>query len=234
MSAIRIAIIEDHDLTRIGLRTTLQQQADLQVMGEAADGTTGLSLLKNLKPDVAIIDIDLPDTDGIALTQQLRALQSEQADFLTRVLILTMHENAERVLAAFAAGADSYCVKTIKTPLLVEAIHTTYEGHGWIDPAIADIVLSQVRKEGSPLGGNVSIQGLSPEEAASLAANQLTQRELQVLELIVAGYGNTEIGEKLFLSLGTVKTHVRNVLSKLAASDRTQAAVRALRSGLIK
>ena len=234
MSAIRIAIIEDHDLTRIGLRTTLQQQADLHVVGEAADGTAGLSLLKDLKPDVAIIDIDLPDTDGIALTQQLRTLQSEQPDFLTRVLILTMHENAERVLAAFAAGADSYCVKTIKTPLLVEAVHTTHDGHGWIDPAIADIVLSQVRKEGSTLGGDVSIHGLTPEEAAALEANQLTRRELEVLELIVAGYGNTEIGAKLFLSLGTVKTHVRNVLSKLAASDRTQAAVRALRSGLIK
>lgn len=234
MSAINIAIIEDHDLTRIGLRTTLQQQSRLQVVGEAADGTTGLRLLEQLKPDVAIVDIDLPETDGIAVTQQLRALQAAQPDFTTRVLILTMHENQEQVLAAFAAGADSYCVKTIKTPLLVEAIHTTYEGQGWIDPAIADIVLSQVRQEGSTLGSNVSIHGLAPEEAAALEASQLTQRELQVLELIVAGYSNTEIGEKLFLSLGTVKTHVRNILNKLAASDRTQAAVRALRSGLIK
>lgn len=235
MSSIRIAIIEDHDLTRIGLRTALQQQDELQVLGEAADAKTGLQLLKELKPDVAIIDIDLPDADGIYITQQLRALQAKESDFTTRVLILTMHENQQQVLAAFAAGADSYCVKTIKTPMLVEAIKTTFEGHGWIDPAIADIVLSQVRQDGTKLAAtDISIHGLTAAEAASIADNKLTKRELDVLELIVAGYSNTEIGEKLFLSLGTVKTHIRNILSKLAASDRTQAAVKALRSGLVK
>ncbi len=235
MSSIRIAIIEDHDLTRIGLRTTLQQQDGLEVLGEAADAKTGLQLLKELKPDVAIIDIDLPDADGIYITQQLRALQAEDPGFATRVLILTMHENQEQVLAAFAAGADSYCVKTIKTPMLVEAIKTTFEGHGWIDPAIADIVLSQVRQEGAKLAAtDISIRGLTAAETASIAGNKLTKRELDVLELIVAGYSNTEIGEKLFLSLGTVKTHIRNILGKLAASDRTQAAVKALRSGLVK
>ena len=206
MSSIRIAIIEDHDLTRIGLRTTLQQQDGLEVLGEAADAKTGLQLLKDLKPDVAIIDIDLPDADGIYITQQLRALQAEDSGFTTRVLILTMHEHQQQVLAAFAAGADSYCVKTIKTPMLVEAIKTMFEGHGWIDPAIADIVLSQVRQEGAKLAAtDISIRGLTAAETASIADNKLTKRELDVLELIVAGYSNTEIGEKLFLSLGTVK-----------------------------
>ena len=232
MSAIRLVIIEDHDLTRIGLRATLQQHA-LQVVGEAADGQTGLELLEKMRPDVAIIDIDLPDMDGITVTQRLRSLQTHQPDLNTRVLMLTMHEKSEQVLAAFAAGADSYCVKTIKTPQLLEAIQTTHAGHGWIDPAVADIVLSQVRS-GQIATTGVNIQGLSAEESADLAANHLTQRELEVLELIVAGYSNTEIGEKLFLSLGTVKTHVRNVLSKLAASDRTQAAVKALRAGLVR
>ncbi len=235
MPPIRIAIIEDHDLTRIGLRTTLQQQAGLEVIGEAANARTGLKLLRELKPDVAIVDIDLPDADGISVTQQLRQVQAENPAFATRVLILTMHENPERVLAAFAAGADSYCVKTIKTPMLVEAIHTTFEGHGWIDPTIAEIVLSQVRQSGSTLvATDVSIHGLTEDEVVSIGENKLTKRELDVLELIVAGYSNIEIGEKLFLSLGTVKTHVRNILSKLAASDRTQAAVKALRSGLVK
>lgn len=232
MSAIRLVIIEDHDLTRIGLRATLQQHS-LQVVGEAADGKTGLQLLKQLRPDVAIIDIDLPDKDGIAVTQELRSHQTDQPEFKTRVLMLTMHEKAEKVLAAFAAGADSYCVKTIKTPQLLEAIYITHAGRGWIDPAIADIVLSQVRS-GQIAAAGVNIQGLSAEESADLATNHLTQRELQVLELIVAGYSNVEIGEKLFLSLGTVKTHVRNILNKLAASDRTQAAVKALRAGLVR
>ncbi len=233
MAEIRIVLVEDHDLTRIGLRSTLHQQPDLQVIGEAADAGSGLKLLSQLTPDVAIIDIDLPDADGIELTRQLRDLQTDQSAASTRVLILTMHDNPQRVLAAFAAGADSYCVKTIKTDQLVEAIHTTHEGHGWIDPAIANIVLNQIRQESATVH-DVSIHGLEPEEAAVLEANTLTARELDVLELIVAGYSNTEIGQKLFLSLGTVKTHVRNILAKLAASDRTQAAVRALRAGLIK
>ncbi len=233
MAEIRIVLVEDHDLTRIGLRTTLQQQSDLQVIGEAADAATGLALLSKLTPDVALIDIDLPDTDGIELTRQLRELQANQTEAPTRVLILTMHDNSQQVLAAFAAGADSYCVKTIKTDQLVEAIHTTYEGNGWIDPAIANVVLKQIRQETATVH-DVSIHGLDPEDAALLEANALTDRELDVLELIVAGYSNAEIGEKLFLSLGTVKTHVRNILAKMAASDRTQAAVRALRSGLIK
>ena len=233
MADVRILLVEDHDLTRIGLRTTLQQQADLQVIGEAVNATNGLKLVKELSPDVAIIDIDLPDTDGIALTRQVREWQTEGAENPIRVLMLTMHDSSQKVLAAFAAGADAYCVKTIKTEQLVEAIHSAHEGHGWVDPTIANIVLKQIRQEDAT-ASDVSIHGLEPEDAELLKSNTLTPREIDVLELIVAGYGNTEIGEKLFLSLGTVKTHVRNILAKLAASDRTQAAVRALRAGLIK
>ncbi|MEM7772847.1 MAG: response regulator transcription factor [Cyanobacteria bacterium P01_A01_bin.37] len=233
MAEIRIVLIEDHDLTRIGLRTTLQQQQDLQVIGEALDAVAGLKLLTGLRPDVAIIDIDLPGTDGIELIRQLHEFQLAQNNSKTRVLILTMHDNPQQVLAAFAAGADAYCVKTIKTDQLVEAIHMTHEGNGWIDPTIANVVLNEIRQE-SATTHDVSIHGLDPDDAVLLEAHALTDRELDVLELIVAGYSNTEIGQKLFLSLGTVKTHVRNILAKLAASDRTQAAVRALRAGLIK
>lgn len=233
MADVRILLVEDHDLTRIGLRTTLQQQADLQVIGEATNATNGLKLIEELSPDVAIIDIDLPDTDGIALTRQVREWQAKHSENPIKVLMLTMHDSSQKVLAAFAAGADAYCVKTIKTEQLVEAIHSAHEGHGWVDPTIANIVLKQIRQE-DVAESDVSIHGLEPEDAELLKSNKLTPREIDVLELIVAGYGNTEIGEKLFLSLGTVKTHVRNILAKLAASDRTQAAVRALRAGLIK
>lgn len=233
MADVRILLVEDHDLTRIGLRTTLQQQADLQVIGEATNATNGLKLIEELSPDVAIIDIDLPDSDGIALTRQVREWQAKHSENPIKVLMLTMHDSSQKVLAAFAAGADAYCVKTIKTEQLVEAIHSAHEGHGWVDPTIANIVLKQIRQE-DVAESDVSIHGLEPEDAELLKSNKLTPREIDVLELIVAGYGNTEIGEKLFLSLGTVKTHVRNILAKLAASDRTQAAVRALRAGLIK
>lgn len=247
MNIIRIVIVEDHTLTRMGLLGALEEQDNFEVVGEAATGNDGLGLLKDLQPDVAIIDIGLPDFDGIELVQQFRKLQSDSNDTATKILILTMHHQEVEVLAAFAAGADSYCVKDTDIELLVEAVNTTAEGHSWIDPAIASIVLEQARKGqlentataisdkgGVGEGEAVTIQGIDPEQAQLLQASPLTERELEVLELIVGGHSNTEIAESLFLSMGTVKTHVRNILSKLCASDRTEAAVRALRSGLVK
>lgn len=148
MADVRILLVEDHDLTRIGLRTTLQQQADLQVIGEAANATNGIKLIKELSLDVAIIDIDLPDTDSIALTRQVREWQAEQSENPIRVLMLTMHDSSQKVLAAFAAGADAYCVKTTKTEQLVEAIHSAHEGHGWVDPNNCEYCL-----EPNPSGG---------------------------------------------------------------------------------
>jgi DNA-binding NarL/FixJ family response regulator len=141
------------------------------------------------------------------------------------------------VLAAFAAGADSYCVKTIKFELLLEALHITHEGQSWIDPAIARIVLKHTRQGAAAVKPNgtqtVTISAIDPEQASILQADPLTNRELQVLELIVQGYSNNEIAQKLYLSLGSVKVYVRGVLNKLCASDRTQAAVLALRAGLL-
>ncbi|MBD1851292.1 response regulator transcription factor [Leptolyngbya sp. FACHB-711] len=238
MSEISVALVEDHDLTRVGLRTALQRYEGIRVIGEAANASQGLKLLENANPDVAIVDIGLPDMDGIELTRQFRQFQSEHEDNGTRVLILTMHDSEESVLAAFAAGADSYCMKDISTERLAEALKATYGGNSWIDPAIATIVLRQVR-QASPAGGineelkKVSIGAVEPEYEQILESYPLTERELEVLELIVAGCSNAAIAEKLYITVGTVKTHVRNILNKLCADDRTQAAVLALRSGLI-
>ncbi len=234
-SPIQIVIIEDHTLTRMGLLGALEEHDNIEVVGEAATGADGLELLLSQQPDVAIVDIGLPDFDGIKLVRQFR--EQQQSD-KTRTLILTMHDEEVEVLAAFAAGADSYCVKDTGIELLFEAVMTTAEGHSWIDPAIASIVLEQVR-QGQLLTAeqpeqDVTIQGLDPDEAQAIEVSPLTKRELEVLELIVGGHSNTAIAVLLFLSLGTVKTHVRNILSKLCASDRTEAAVRALRSGLVK
>ncbi len=246
MTQIRVAIVEDHTLTRMGLRGALEDRDDIEVVGEAANGADGLSLLLALQPDVAIIDIGLPDFDGIELLRQFKAARPTDPTGIsavspTRVLILTMQDKRVEVLAAFAAGADSYCVKDTGIEQLTEAVLTTAEGQSWIDPAIASIVLEQVRAEQSEAqlrspaaGQDVLIHGLEPEAERLLKTDPLTARELQVLELIVGGHSNTTIGETLHLSIGTVKTHVRNILSKLCASDRTEAAVRALRSGLIK
>jgi DNA-binding NarL/FixJ family response regulator len=240
MSKIRVALIEDHDLTRVGIRTALQQRQEIEVVGEAANASDGLKLLEAERPDIAIIDIGLPDKDGIELTRQLKASQDANDESRTKVLILTLRDNKEAVLAAFAAGADSYCMKDISFDNLLEALRVTYSGNAWIDPAIARIVLQQAQQtpEGSTEnaiadGKTVSINAADAEYDQMIAAYPLTERELEVLQLIVEGCSNAIIAEKLYITVGTVKTHVRNILNKLCADDRTQAAVRALRSGLV-
>lgn len=230
---ISVALVEDHDLTRMGLRAAFRQ-AGLRFLGEAANGERGLTLLEEMSPDVAVVDVGLPDIDGIELIQRYK---KEHPDSETRILMLTMHDSERAVLAAFAAGADSYCTKEIDTEDLITAIKETQSGNSWIDPSIASLVLSQV-KPTVAVGENfnsktVEIRAVDAEYEQIIEAYPLTERELEILECIVSGCSNAQISEKLFVTVGTVKTHVRNILNKLGASDRTQAAVRALRSGLI-
>ncbi|MGQ9870834.1 response regulator [Leptodesmis sp.] len=237
MSEIRVILIEDHDLTRLGLRAALKRQEGIDLIGEAANGIQGLELVKTTRPDIAIVDIGLPDMDGIELTRKIKQFQTVRGESDIKVLILTMHDREDLVLAAFAAGADSYCMKAISTDCLVKALQETYEGHSWIDPAIATIVLRQVRlhTQSKPVEKPkmVEIEALQPELEQALQESPLTEREMEILELIVQGSSNVAIAEKLFISMGTVKTHVRNILNKLCVDDRTQAAVVALRSGLV-
>lgn len=238
MSKIRIALIEDHDLTRVGIRTALLQREEIEVVGEAANAVEGLHMLKTVQPDIAIVDIGLPDKDGIELTRELKS-SSNNPDVGTKVLILTLRDNKEAVLAAFAAGADSYCMKDIGFDNLLEAVKVTYNGNAWIDPAIARIVLQQAQQQ-PPKPDPTKLE---PENTLKNPAIEddldiidpytLTERELEVLQLIVEGCSNAVIAERLYITVGTVKTHVRNILNKLSADDRTQAAVRALRSGLV-
>ncbi|NJN48795.1 MAG: response regulator transcription factor [Alkalinema sp. RL_2_19] len=229
MNDIRIALIEDHDLTRVGMRTALQQKPGFRVVGEASNANDGLRLLNMSKPDVAIVDIGLPDMDGIELTRRFKATQADLAETAdTKILILTLQDLEETVMAAFAAGADSYCMKDVSLDQLIEALRVTREGNAWIDPAIARIVLAQAKSPQSIARSEANLVDGKPVEAYAL-----TERELEVLQLIVDGHSNASIADKLFITVGTVKTHVRNILNKLCADDRTQAAVRALRTGLV-
>lgn len=237
MSNITVALIEDHDVVRIGLRAVLQSHPGIEVVGEATDGIQGLKLLQSTLPDVAIVDIGLPGMDGIELIRQFRAFQVEHEPVPTKTIVLTMQGTEESVLAAFSAGADSYCMKDTSMDRLAEAVLLTYEGNPWIDPAIASIVLRQMR-QGMPSAKSeenrmIEIKAIESEYQEILEMTPLTDRELEVLELVVAGCTNVAIAEKLFITAGTVKTHVRNILGKLCADDRTEAAVRALRAGLI-
>ena len=206
----RVVIVEDHALTRKGLATTLAAHFDLA--GEAADGIAGLALIREQHPDVAVIDIGLPGLDGIALTHAVRhELPS------THVVIVTMSDHEDEVLAALAAGADAYCLKTAEPERITAAVQIAAEGGAYFDPQIAHLVIAR----------------FSAGEPSKNAGTPLTPRETEVLRLIAEGAGNADIALRLNIGLGTVKGHVRDVLEKLAASDRTQAAVLALRRGYI-
>jgi DNA-binding NarL/FixJ family response regulator len=206
-----VVLVEDHALTRAGLRTALDAEPDLHVVAEAEDGPSGLSAIVERQPDVAVIDIGLSGMDGIELTRRARVASPK-----TRIAILTVQDLETEIIAALAAGADAYSLKTSPLDRIVSAIRTAADGGAYFDPHIAHVVIGQ-------------IGGIRPHAAAS----PLTPRETEILRLIADGRGNTEIAETLFMGLGTVKGHIRDILEKLAAADRTQAAVLALRRGLI-
>jgi two-component system, NarL family, response regulator LiaR len=211
MSRLRIALVEDHALTREGMRTALEDAFD--VVGEAADGIAGLALIEREKPDVAVIDLGLPGLDGIALTARTRAEVPQ-----THVVIMTMIDVEGEVLAALAAGADAYCLKSSPVSVLIDAVRIAAEGGAYFDPRIAHVVLSRFSGRAQP---------------SAVLDSPLTPREVDVLRLISDGKANTEIAGELHIGLGTVKGHIRDILEKLSAADRTQAAVVALRKGFI-
>lgn len=208
--SLRVVVVEDHELTRAGLRTALAS-AGIDVVGEAPDGIAGAEIVARDRPDVAVVDIGLPGRDGIALTREIKATVPA-----TRVVVLTMHELDEEVVAALAAGADAYCVKSSDAAVVVAAIRAVAAGGAYFDPRIAHVVLRRFSGE-----------------RATPAASPLTARELDVLRLVADGIGNQEIADRLHLGLGTVKGHIRDILEKLAATDRAHAAVTAFRRGLL-
>jgi len=210
---IRVVVVEDHALTRSGLIAALRTDGRCTVVGEAENGPNGLRVVRDTHPAVAIVDIGLPGFDGIELTRRIRSEVPA-----TRVVILTMHDLDEEILAALAAGADAYCVKSSEPGRVITAATIVAEGGAYFDPHIAHVVLRSVASAAPP----------KPDEPSPL-----TPRQLDVLRLIADGLGNTEIGDRLHMSLGTVKTHIRDILEKLSATDRTHAAVVALRKGLI-
>ncbi|GAC1545866.1 MAG: response regulator transcription factor [Vulcanimicrobiaceae bacterium] len=207
-----VVLVEDHALTRAGLRTALDAAGDLRVVAEAEDGPSGLAAIVLHQPDVAVIDIGLPGIDGIEVTRRTRIAAPR-----TRIAILTVQDLEAEVFLALAAGADAYSLKTSPPDRIVAAIRTAADGGAYFDAHIAHVVMDRI-------GGS-----RPPSERES----PLTPRETEILRLIASGCGNAEIAGTLFIGLGTVKGHIRDILEKLAAADRTQAAVLALRRGLI-
>jgi two-component system, NarL family, response regulator LiaR len=205
-----VVIVEDHALTRAGLRTALQSR--FEVVAEAADGLAGWEAIARERPDVAVVDIGIPALDGIALTKRVHAELPS-----TRVVIVTMVDLEDEVLAALAAGADAYCLKSSELERIAEAVRIASEGGAYFDPRIAHVVLAR----------------FSATKSSDARLSPLTERETEILGLISEGRANAEIAESLHIGLGTVKGHIRDILEKLSAADRTQAAVVALRKGYI-
>ncbi|ARP69552.1 DNA-binding response regulator [Streptomyces pluripotens] len=208
--AIRVLLVDDHQVVRRGLRTFLEVQDDIEVVGEAADGAEGVARAEELRPDVVLMDIKMPGTDGIDALRRLRELASP-----ARVLIVTSFTERRTVVPALRAGAAGYVYKDVDPDALAGAIRSVHAGHVLLQPEVADALLSQDEAN--------SAQG---------RGGSLTEREREVLGLIADGRSNREIARALVLSEKTVKTHVSNILMKLDLADRTQAALWAVRHGV--
>ncbi len=211
MPLIKVLIVEDDPLMQLGLEQSLQEHPQITIVGLAEDGYTGVALALKLRPNIVVMDIGLPRLDGIAATQQIKAAAPE-----IRVVMLTSHTTETEIIASLSSGADAYCIKGASIDRLLAAIAAAQEGATYLDPQIARKVVEHLKPPALP--SNIG---------------QLSQRELEVLRLLVEGHSNPEIAAVLYLSPNTVKTHVRGIMNKLAVDDRVQAAVVALRAGLV-
>ncbi|NEO44994.1 MAG: response regulator transcription factor [Moorea sp. SIO4A3] len=235
---IRVLLIERGDLAQLGLRKVLEQYKEVSLVSQVSSLRHVAVLLKKSNPDIVVINLE-PSSNSDAL---LRLVRNWKVAFFPKILLLSWDRSEEFVISAFGAGVDSYYLKSINFPktnvdtsTFLDALRATYEGQHWIDPEIAGYLLkNSIKSPVKKFSGITLINSCEPDYYQILRENPLTERELTVLELIVAGYTNDEIAERLLLGLGTVKTHIRSLLWKLCCDDRTQAAVQALRSGLVK
>lgn len=219
-AVIRLVLVEDYKLVRIGLRSVLNEDPRIEVVGEAETGEQGIDLIRQLKPDLVILDLGLPGIDGIEVTKRIK-----EFDDTIKIVILTSHEVEDEVLAALSAGANAYCLKEITSNRLIEVVKSVYEGAAWLDPAIAGMALEMFSS-----GGTLKSRGSAAGARSDL---QLTDRESQVLQLLVEGKSNSEIADALSVSVHTAKAHVCSILQKLSVHDRVQAAVKAVKENLV-
>jgi NarL family two-component system response regulator LiaR len=212
MNKIKVLIVDDHAVVRQGLRTFIDLQEDMQVVGEGADGAEAIQLARQLQPDVVLLDLVMPHMNGVEATSQIIAASPH-----SRVLILTSFGEDDKVFPAIRAGAQGYLLKDIHPNDLVQAVREAYQGKVQLHPDLARKLMSAVAAASPP-----------PTQPAP-GLDQLTKREREVLKLIAEGLNNHEIAESLIISEKTVKTHVSSILSKLGLEDRTQAAIWALK-----
>lgn len=210
---MKILLCDDQAVIRDGLEMLLTLEKDFQVVGTAQDGAEAIELAAQKQPDLILMDLKMPGTNGIEATRQIRARFPEM-----KILVLTTYDDDEWVFDAIRAGASGYLLKDTPRQKIVEAIRGTMEGKSFVDPAIAGKLMNQVAS--------------NQKQPTSLLVEKLTERELDVLRLIAKGFNNSDIAGQLHLSEGTVRNHVSAILEKLGVSDRTQAAVIAIQHGL--
>jgi len=213
----RVLLVDDQDLVRSGFRLILSVEPDIEVVGEASDGAEALALARELRPDVVLMDVQMPRRDGIAATADV------VAEDLGRVVILTTFDRDDYLFDGLRAGASGFLLKNCRAEQLVEAVRVVGRGHALLSPEVTRRVIAEMNARESP-------DGPAAEDAALL--DRLTEREREVLQLLGEGLSNAEIAERLVVGEATVKTHVSNCLAKLHLRDRVQAVVLAHRVGL--
>lgn len=211
-----LLIVEDHELTRFGLKTTFEDVDYVDSIYEASSAEEAIEIFKNNPADIVIMDLGLPNMNGIDATQAIRAMDSE-----VKVIILTSHNDEKEVLNSLKAGANAYCSKEINLQRLVQVVQSVADGAAWFDPSIAHIVLK------ASASASVGV----PE--TNYKDYDLTAREAQILKLMTEGYSNMEIAQHLVISVNTTKAHVANILQKLEVDDRLQAALKALKYKIV-
>ncbi|WP_303673174.1 response regulator [Vampirovibrio chlorellavorus] len=221
---IRLFIVEDYHLTRMGLMAVLGEFPQIQFIGEAESAEEGLSKLEQNCPDILLLDLGLPGMNGIDMAQEVRKRYPD-----VKIVILTSHSEEQEVIAALGAGANAYVLKDVKPERLVHIIETVQDGAVWLDPAIASLVLTLVN---DPAALAQQKRQIHQAENPSMESD-LTERELEVLQLIVEGKSNPEIAEQLCISIHTAKAHVGSILNKLCVNDRVQAAIKALKENIV-
>ncbi|GAM15793.1 response regulator transcription factor [Mesobacillus selenatarsenatis] len=209
---IKVVFVDDHEMVRIGVSSYLSAQPDIEVIGEADNGKTGVEMALELRPDIILMDLVMKEMDGIEATKQIIEQWPE-----AKIIIVTSFLDDEKVYPALEAGATSYMLKTSKASEIANAVRVTYSGQPVLEPEVTGKMMMKMRQK-----NNVELH------------EELTEREMEVLKLIAEGKTNQEIADELFIALKTVKTHVSNILSKLQVQDRTQAVIYAFRHSIVK
>ncbi len=217
---IKIAIVEDFKLTRVGLRCALNENPDMRVVAESEDAIEGLKLIERFKPDVVLMDLGLPGMNGIEAMLKVKEFAPE-----IKIIALTSHDREEEVVAALSSGASAYCLKDIDPQKLADVVRDVSIGVCWIDPVVAQLALNAFPK--------VENIGFLPNKSQSEGRIPLTEREFEVLKHLVTGKSNTEIAKELIVSVHTAKAHVCSILQKMCVNDRVQAAVKAVKEGMV-